>query len=65
MSNLPRWWRTEKIRYRLAGETCQACGKSIFPPRDICPHCGEQAEPPPLEQKEGNNLPAGGKERLG
>jgi len=66
MSSLPRWWRGEKTRYGLVGEICRACGKPIFPPRDICPHCGEQAESlSPLELKEGNNLPARGKERLG
>jgi len=42
--NLPRYWRTEKTRYGLVGEICQKCGKPIFPPRDICPHCAEAAQ---------------------
>ena len=44
--NIPRFWRTEKVRYRLAGELCQTCGKPIFPPRDICPHCTETTQDP-------------------
>jgi len=42
--NIPRYWRTEKTRYRLLGETCRTCGKPIFPPRDVCPHCTEAAQ---------------------
>lgn len=46
--NVPRYWRTEKTRYGLIGETCLACGKAIFPPRDVCPHCtdaGQEVHP--------------------
>jgi uncharacterized OB-fold protein len=42
--NVPRFWRTEKTRYGLIGETCRACGKPIFPPRDVCPHCTEAGQ---------------------
>lgn len=44
--NVPRFWRTEKTRYGLIGETCRACGKPIFPPRDVCPHCTEAGQDP-------------------
>lgn len=38
-------WRLKDQRYRLVGEVCQnyGCEKKIFPPRDICPHCGQPA----------------------
>lgn len=39
--NVPRYWRAERTRYRLVGETCRVCGEAIFPPRDVCPHCAE------------------------
>jgi len=42
--NIPRYWRTEKVRYGLVGEVCRTCSKPIFPPRDICPHCAEAAQ---------------------
>ncbi len=42
--NVPRYWRTEKTRYGLIGETCRVCGKAIFPPRDVCPHCTEAGQ---------------------
>jgi len=44
MMDLPRHWRTEKIRYALTGEVCTRCGKAIFPPRDVCPHCADAAQ---------------------
>lgn len=39
----PRFWRLEKVKYRLIGEICPnpECQEKIFPPRDICPKCGE------------------------
>jgi uncharacterized protein len=39
-----RHWRTQKERYSLVGEICGCCGDKIFPPRDICPGCGELAK---------------------
>jgi uncharacterized OB-fold protein len=44
--NVPRYWRTEKARYGLVGETCHVCHQPIFPPRDVCPHCTEAAQDP-------------------
>lgn len=42
--NVARYWRTEKTRYGLVGETCRVCGQPIFPPRDLCPHCTEAGQ---------------------
>ncbi|HEX9676232.1 MAG TPA: Zn-ribbon domain-containing OB-fold protein [Anaerolineales bacterium] len=30
-------------RYALVGEVCPSCEQRIFPPRDLCPDCGEEA----------------------
>lgn len=38
-----RGWRLRKQRYGLVGECCPNCDKKIFPPRDICPACGDKA----------------------
>ena len=38
-----RHWRLKKQRYALVGEVCPHCQGKIFPPRDICPDCGEEA----------------------
>jgi hypothetical protein len=42
--NAARFWRNEKTRYGLIGETCRACGEPIFPPRDVCPHCTDAGQ---------------------
>jgi hypothetical protein len=39
-----RHWRLKKQRYALVGEVCPHCDAKIFPPRDICPECGEEAK---------------------
>lgn len=39
---IPRHWRLNKQRYLLVGEVCPHCDLKIFPPRDICPRCGEK-----------------------
>ena len=41
---IPRHWRLKKQRYALAGEVCPHCEAKIFPPRDVCPNCGEEAK---------------------
>src|SRR4030043_417762 len=41
--DLPRNWRLKKQRYSLVGEVCPDCEAKIFPPRDVCPHCGGPA----------------------
>lgn len=42
--DIPRHWRLKKQRYRLVGEICPSCDAKVFPPRDICPECGEEAK---------------------
>ena len=41
---IPRHWRLNKQRYALVGEVCPHCAVKIFPPRDVCPSCGEEAK---------------------
>lgn len=38
-----RHWRLKQQRYALVGEICPHCESKIFPPRDVCPDCGEEA----------------------
>ncbi len=38
-----RHWRLRQQRYALVGEGCPHCQVKIFPPRDICPDCGQEA----------------------
>ena len=40
----PRHWRLKKQRYSLTGEICPHCHAKIFPPRDVCPECGQEAK---------------------
>jgi uncharacterized OB-fold protein len=40
---ITRHWRVKKQRYALVGEICPHCDSRIFPPRDVCPDCGEEA----------------------
>jgi len=42
--DIPRHWRLNKQRYALIGEVCEHCDAKLFPPRDICPECGEEAK---------------------
>lgn len=37
-------WRLTNQRYQMMGETCEHCGSSIFPPRDVCPECAQPAQ---------------------
>ena len=41
---ISRHWRLKKQRYALVGEVCPNCEEKIFPPRDICPDCGDEAK---------------------
>ncbi len=36
-----RYWREIPQRYRLEAAKCTGCGKVSFPPRSVCPKCGE------------------------
>ena len=42
--DIPRHWRLKKQRYALTGEVCDHCDAKLFPPRDVCPECGEEAK---------------------
>lgn len=55
---VPRHWRLKRQRYRLIGEQCPHCEEKIFPPRDICPRCGEGTLKNNLEMKVSNTVPA-------
>jgi hypothetical protein len=41
---ISRHWRLKKQRYNLVGEVCPHCEAKIFPPRDVCPECGQEAK---------------------
>ena len=38
---VPTLWRTKQQRYSLIGEKCPSCTNAMFPPRKVCPHCGQ------------------------
>lgn len=40
---IARHWRLKEQRYRLIGEICEN-GHKVFPPRDVCPDCGDSAK---------------------
>ncbi|HLA97162.1 MAG TPA: Zn-ribbon domain-containing OB-fold protein [Anaerolineales bacterium] len=40
---ISRHWRLRKQRYTLLGEVCPHCDAKLFPPRDVCPECGQEA----------------------
>ena len=42
--DIPRHWRLKKQRYALVGEVCEHCNAKLFPPRDVCPECGQEAK---------------------
>jgi hypothetical protein len=41
---IPRHWRLKNQRYKLVGEVCPHCDAKLFPPRDVCPKCGQDAK---------------------
>jgi len=43
---IARHWRLKAQRYALVGEVCPHCDVKIFPPRDLCPDCGQEAREP-------------------
>ncbi|MEM0128539.1 MAG: Zn-ribbon domain-containing OB-fold protein [Thermoplasmatales archaeon] len=43
MSEVPRFWREAKHRYRLVGTRCTNCNTLYFPPREICPVCRRES----------------------
>jgi len=48
----PRHWRLNKQRYALVGSVCTHCSAKLFPPREVCPHCGNGAYAQQAEQQE-------------
>lgn len=42
MPNPARAWREYPQRYRLEAEKCTKCGYITFPPRLVCPQCGNR-----------------------
>jgi uncharacterized OB-fold protein len=42
MTTPSRYWREIPQRYRLEANNCEKCQKKFFPPRLICPECGNQ-----------------------
>ena len=43
---ISRHWRLQQQRYGLVGEICSHCDEKIFPPRDVCPNCAQEARTP-------------------
>lgn len=41
---ISRHWRLKQQRYLLMGEVCSNCNAKNFPPRDVCPNCGDEAK---------------------
>jgi uncharacterized protein len=39
----PMYWRSVPQRYRLVGKKCRSCGAVHFPPKALCPACGERS----------------------
>lgn len=33
----------------MVGEVCLSCDEKIFPPRDVCPHCGQNKHQAPFQ----------------
>jgi uncharacterized OB-fold protein len=50
---ISRLWRLRQQRYRLLGEICPDCNTPLFPPRDVCPHCGQDAKEPYFVSRKG------------
>ncbi|MHA1722263.1 MAG: Zn-ribbon domain-containing OB-fold protein [Candidatus Baldrarchaeia archaeon] len=40
--SVPRYWREIPRRYRLIGSKCTNCGRTYFPPRNVCRECGSK-----------------------
>ena len=36
--------RLHEARYRLVGKVCFNCEEAYFPPREICPECGDKCD---------------------
>lgn len=38
------WVRKKQTMLNMAGNICDHCDERIFPPRDICPNCGDEVQ---------------------
>lgn len=38
------WVRNKQAMLNMAGNVCAHCDEKIFPPRDICPNCGDDVK---------------------
>ena len=39
---IPPYWRTRLYRYKLIATKCRKCGRSAYPPSNLCRHCGSK-----------------------
>jgi uncharacterized OB-fold protein len=44
INSVPIMWRLKNQRYQMTGSACPDCGQVAFPPREVCPHCAENAD---------------------
>lgn len=35
------WVRNKQTMLNMAGNVCAHCDYKVFPPRDVCPNCGD------------------------
>lgn len=40
----PKVWRLKKERLKFMGQECGSCGEKIFPPKAVCPNCGDRID---------------------
>lgn len=38
-TSVPKYWRRISTYYRLVAKRCSNCGRTLFPPRPVCPYC--------------------------
>ena len=43
-ATIVRHWRLKSQRYGLVGTACPVCQEKMFPPRDTCSNCIDQAQ---------------------
>ncbi len=44
--DIPRHWRRQEQRFRLQGSCCEKCRAIAFPPKLVCPKCGNRKQIP-------------------
>lgn len=48
----PEMRRSNGQRFRMEGSNCPACKIVHFPPRDVCPDCGEEGKEAKVQGRE-------------